>query len=165
MMPVGYWLMLGSLLSFAAMGIVHKLGDRLNCSSLHIALFTMLFSCCITTVLTSVRSAHSVAATPGIVIAIAVPFGISAAVALWFFQKGLRYGRIATSWLLINLSSTVPTVLSVVVYKEPLSARKLFTLVLVCVSLLLLWWDRKQHRAGHESPADATPIVAGPGIE
>ena len=84
MMPVGYWLMLGSLLSFAAMGIVHKLGDRLNCSSLHIALFTMLFSCCITTVLTSVRSAHSVTATPGIVIAIAVPFGISAAVAVVF---------------------------------------------------------------------------------
>ena len=42
-----------------------------------------------------------------------------AAIALWLFQRGLRYGRIATSWLLINLSSAVPTALSVIVYHEP----------------------------------------------
>ena len=64
--------------------------------------------------------------------------------ALWLFQRGLRYGRIATSWLLINLSAGVPTVLSVVVYHESLSLRKTLVLLLIVLSLALLWWDRKQ---------------------
>ena len=74
-------------------------------------------------------------------------FGIFAALALWIFQKGLRFGRIATSWLLINLSSALPTVLSVVIYHEPLGLRKALVLALVVASLLLLWWDRKQQLA------------------
>ena len=75
---------------------------------------------------------------------IAIPFGAGAALALWLFQRGLRYGRIATSWLLINLSAGVPTVLSVVIYHEPLSTRRISVLLLIVVSLALLWWDRKQ---------------------
>ena len=43
-MPAGYWFMLFGLLSFAAMGIIHKLGDRYGCNPLHIALFTMATS-------------------------------------------------------------------------------------------------------------------------
>ena len=83
---------------------------------------------------------------------IALPFGACAAAALWLFQRGLRYGRIATSWLLINLSAAIPTVLSVVVYHEPMSSRKMSILLLVVISLVLLWWDRKQDRAKGEQP-------------
>jgi EamA domain-containing membrane protein RarD len=96
------------------------------------------------------------------VVLIALPFGASAAIALWLFQRGLRYGRIATSWLLINLSSAVPTALSVIIYHEPLTLKKASVLVLIVVSLLLLWWDRKQDREKEQragAPAVTSPVV------
>ena len=34
-MPVGYWFMFVALFSFAAMGIIHKLGDRYACNAAH----------------------------------------------------------------------------------------------------------------------------------
>jgi drug/metabolite transporter (DMT)-like permease len=89
---------------------------------------------------------------------IALPFGASAAAALWLFQRGLRYGRIATSWLLINLSAAIPTALSVVVYHEPLNLRKAGVLLLIVVSLLLLWWDRKQDLGKGEAAAVPDPV-------
>jgi hypothetical protein len=44
-MPTGYWFMLAGLFSFAAMGMIHKLGDRQKCDALNIALCTMATSC------------------------------------------------------------------------------------------------------------------------
>ena len=87
--------------------------------------------------------AKMVSEFPYRVVFLAVPFGIAAAVALWLFQKGLRLGHIVTSWLLINLSTAIPTILSIVIYHEPLSSRKVLTLALIVASLLLLWWDRR----------------------
>jgi drug/metabolite transporter (DMT)-like permease len=68
----------------------------------------------------------------------------------------LRHGSIATSWLLINLSAGVPTVLSIVFYREAVGWKKALVLVLVVVSLLLLWWDR---RVRDEQPDTATAIT------
>ncbi len=34
--------------------------------------------------------------------------------------------------------------LSVVIYHEPLSTRRISVLLLIVLSLALLWWDRKQ---------------------
>lgn len=145
-MPDGYWFMLVGLVSFAGMGVVHKLGDRYSCSALNISLFTMATSCVLSLILAAVSQPASLSSWHPRVPLIALPFGAFAAAALWLFQHGLRYGRIATSWLLINLSAAVPTVLSVVVYHEPLSLRKLSVMILIVISLLLLWWDRKQDR-------------------
>jgi drug/metabolite transporter (DMT)-like permease len=143
-MPTGYWFMLGGLVSFAAMGVIHKLGDRQQCNALNIALFTMATSCVFSLIFTAISQRGSLSSWNFSVPLIAIPFGAAAAVALWLFQRGLRYGRIATSWLLINLSAGVPTVLSVVVYHESLSLRKTLVLLLIVLSLALLWWDRKQ---------------------
>jgi drug/metabolite transporter (DMT)-like permease len=143
-MPVGYWFMFFGLLSFAAMGIIHKLGDRYACNALHIALFTMATSCVLSLLNAALWQRESLLSWNATVVLMAFPFGASAAIALWLFQRGLRYGRIATSWLLINLSSAVPTALSVIIYREPLTWKKLSVLVLIAVSLVLLWWDRKQ---------------------
>jgi multidrug transporter EmrE-like cation transporter len=63
---------------------------------------------------------------------------------LWFFQLGLRHGHIASSWLLINLSAGIPTILSIIFYSEPLNARKFVVFLLVIASMLLLWWDRRE---------------------
>ena len=161
-MPAGYWFMLFGLLSFAAMGIIHKLGDRYSCNPLHIALFTMATSCVLSFVNAALSQRESLLSLNARVVLIALPFGASAAIALWLFQRGLRYGRIATSWLLINLSAGVPTALSVIVYHEPLTLKKASVLVLIVISLLLLWWDRKQDREKGERTAAASvpsPVV------
>ena len=152
-MPVGYWFMLVALFSFAGMGIIHKVGDRYACNPLHIALFTMATACILSLINVAVAQRASLSSWKTAVPLIALPFGACAAAALWLFQRGLRYGRIATSWLLINLSAAMPTVLSVVVYREPLSLRKVGVLLLIMASLVLLWWDRKQERVKGEQPA------------
>ena len=149
-MPVGYWFMLAALFSFAAMGIIHKIGDRYACDPLHIALFTMASACALSVIYVVVAESASLYSWKTGIPLIALPFGACAAAALWLFQRGLRYGRIATSWLLINLSAAIPTFLSVVVYREPLNLRKVSVLILIMASLVLLWWDRKQDRAKGE---------------
>jgi len=131
------------VVSFAGMGIVHKLGDRYSARPLHIAFITMGTSCLLSFMLSFVAHGHPMQHLPSRVVLMAVPFGTAAAAALWFFQSGLRYGHIATSWLVINLSSAIPTVLSVCIYHEHLSRRKLTVLVLIVTSLILLWWDRR----------------------
>ena len=140
-MSPGYWLMLGALLCFSGMGVAHKLGDRLHGNPVNIAWLTMVAGFLVTLVRSGLSDSGLRNIPPRIAL-LAIPFGIAAAVALWLFQKGLRHGHIVTSWLLINLSTAIPTVLSILVYREPLNPRKLFTLVLIAASLVLLWWDR-----------------------
>jgi hypothetical protein len=50
-------------------------------------------------------------------------------------------------------------VLSVLIYpdKEPLKPRKLITLLLIAISLVLLWWDRKQ--TGEPVPQTEQPLT------
>ncbi len=78
----------------------------------------------------------------------------------------IRYGKISTSWLLINLSTAVPTVLSIVLYSEHVDVKRAFGLVLAIVALILLWYERRQEElAGREnhgahSGAQTSPIRA-----
>jgi len=152
-MATAYIFLLLGLLSFAAMGIIHKIGDRRHAQPLPIALYALVAA----GVLSSVRvvgthalssgslssgSLSSAFALPPILL-IALPFGAAAGLSLWFFQRGLRYGSIATSWLLINLSAGLPAVLSVLVYREALGWKKVLVLGLIVLALLLLWWDRR----------------------
>jgi drug/metabolite transporter (DMT)-like permease len=153
-MTTPYLFALSALLSFAALGIIHKVGDRCKTEPLSISLCTMVSA----GVLSGVRAlaTHTLVLhpPPPRILLIALPFGASAALGLWLFQKGLRYGHIATSWLLINLSAGIPTVLSIVFYHEVLGWRKIAVLLLLVVSLLLLWWDRRGGR-GEAQPASS----------
>lgn len=135
--------MLAGLFCFAGMGVTHKMGDRWKGNALNIALVAMIAACIVTLIRATAASPKWFLSFPYRVVLLAVPFGIAAAVALWLFQKGLRLGHIVTSWLLINLSTAIPTILSIVIYHEPLSSRKVLTLALIVASLLLLWWDRR----------------------
>ena len=135
--------MLAGLFCFAGMGVTHKMGDRWKGNALNIALVAMIAACIVTLIRATAASPKWFLSFPYRVVFLAVPFGIAAAVALWLFQKGLRLGHIVTSWLLINLSTAIPTILSIVIYHEPLSSRKVLTLALIVASLLLLWWDRR----------------------
>ena len=143
-MLAAYLLMAAGLVSFAGMGIVHKLGDRYGAQPLGIALYTMLTASAVSFLYTALFQSAAIRTIPPRVMLLAVPFGASAAIGLWLFQRGLRYGHIATSWLLINLSSGIPTVLSILFYREPLNLKKMLVFLLVIASLLLLWWDRRK---------------------
>ena len=143
MISPAYAFMAAGLVSFAAMGIVHKLGDRTGAQPLGIAMFAMMAASLVSFLCAVAFQGSAIRTIPATAILLALPFGASAALGLWMFQRGLRHGRIATSWLLINLSSGIPTLLSVVFYREALGIRKIIVLVLVIGSLLLLWWDRR----------------------
>jgi drug/metabolite transporter (DMT)-like permease len=142
-MHLGHFFVLLALLSFATMGIFHKLADRYNATPLNITVMTMLSALGLSWGRVGI-TAHGDWSVPWMVVGIALGFGVSASAGFWFFQTGLRYGRIATSWLVINLSAAVPTVLSILVYKEMLTLRRAMAFGLVVVSLLLMWWDRYQ---------------------
>ncbi|MCI0420093.1 MAG: EamA family transporter [Acidobacteria bacterium] len=159
-----YIFMLLGLLSFAAMGVFHKLADIFHCHPLHLTLFTMAFAALFAVINAFLFNPDASIGVPSEVILIAVPFGIFAAAAFWFFQRGLRFGKIATSWLVINLSSAVPTVLSILVYREPVNGRKVMVLLLVLISLLLLWWDRyRDQNKGAEPGGIAVSPTIGEG--
>ncbi len=154
-----YIFMLLGLLSFATMGVFHKLADIFHCDPLRLTLFTMGFAASFAVINAFLFNSYPAGGVPGRVILIAVPFGICTAAGFWFFQRGLRFGKIATSWLLINLSSAVPTALSILVYREPVNGRKALALLLVLTSLLLLWWDRSRDQ---NKGAELGGIVVSP---
>jgi drug/metabolite transporter (DMT)-like permease len=81
---------------------------------------------------------------PAAVYAIAVPFGIMNAIGGIVFMAGVRFGKISTSWLIINLSAAIPALGSVVLYHEPVNAKKLAVLALAAVAVLLLWKDKQE---------------------
>ena len=88
---------------------------------------------------------------PTSVFLIALPFGLCAAIALWTFQWAVRHGRIATSWLLLNLSVAIPTGLSIGLYGEKLSLTKGIALSLIAVAVVLMWGDRTSETASSSS--------------
>jgi drug/metabolite transporter (DMT)-like permease len=81
---------------------------------------------------------------PATVIQIALPFGAVAALAGVAFQAGIRYGKISTSWLIINFSAAVPTLASILIYHEKIILRHSLALVLMAASVVLLWKDKQQ---------------------
>lgn len=72
---------------------------------------------------------------------VAIICGVIALGALWAFQEGIKHGKIATSWLIINLSSAIPTIGSVLIYHEPLNLKKIAVVVLIFVAIILVWKD------------------------
>lgn len=139
--------MLLALLSFSMLGVLHKMADvkrgrppainaLLAVSSLVFVFGFVMFG------------TAGGPAVPGSVALIAIPFGISASVAILAFQAGVKHGSIATSWLAINLSAGIPTVASILVYDEPVGMGKALALALIPVSMFLLWQDKKQQERG-----------------
>jgi drug/metabolite transporter (DMT)-like permease len=159
-MNPGYLYTLAGLLSFGTLGILHKIADVKKCrpEAVNALIYgwSLLFS-----ILTVTVIQHSTPAAPAPVIWIAIPFGVSASIAILAFQAGIRHGDIATSWLAINLSSGIPTVASILIYDEPLSLLKTVALLLIPVSMSLLWIDKRK-RESAETNVDRSagePVV------
>jgi EamA domain-containing membrane protein RarD len=98
-------------------------------------------------------------AVPAKVFILAFVCGIISLCALWTFQEGLKHGKIATSWLIINLSAAIPTVGSILVYHESINLKKIGILGLIVVAIVLVWLDRLEDLRRQEQTKEGSPIL------
>jgi drug/metabolite transporter (DMT)-like permease len=135
-----------SLTSFGLIGIFVKLADTRGCrpSAVYTVAYgwSLLFGV-VFVVLFRGGNFH----VPRVVYEIALPFGVAGAIGGIVFMAGVHYGKISTSWLIINLSAAIPAIGSVIFYHEAVNRRKIAILVLAIISLLLLWKDKQAEEA------------------
>jgi drug/metabolite transporter (DMT)-like permease len=139
-----------ALVSLAGLGVCHKVADFYHCKPGAISttlFFTAAFVLWLYTLLFEVLKRETPLFPPftAAAVLVAVLCGALAGVAILTFQKGVRYGRISTSWLVINLSTLVPALLSMVIYQEwklGVKWQQIAGLVLMLLSMLLLWRDK-----------------------
>jgi drug/metabolite transporter (DMT)-like permease len=142
-MTSGYLYLAAGLLSFSCLGICAKTADLKHCRPPALYLI-MCVSATLMAAVSAFATNSDAARTLGMVVGIALPFGALGALAGVALQAGIRYGKLATSWLIINLSAAVPTIGSVVIYHEAISARRIIALVLMGLSVILLWKDKQE---------------------
>ena len=140
----------GAMIAFMVLGTLHKAAERLGCRPRQVNLllfaWSTLFSC------TALALRADSFSMPSTVWKIALPSGICAATAILLFQVGVRYGKIATSWLIVNLSAGVPVLASLFLYGEKINERKAIALVTMVAALILLWLEKRQQEE-EEGPA------------
>lgn len=132
----------GAMGAYAALGLLHKYADRAGCRPQQINLLLFAWSAAFSAASMLIRgeSLH----VPSGVWAIALPSGSCAAAAILLFQIGVRYGKIAASWLIVSLSAGVPIVVSIVIYREKVGGRQAVALAAMVAALVLLTLDRRQ---------------------
>lgn len=156
-MSTGQIFMLLGLVSFSLLGVLHKVADIQR--SRPTAINALLAGSSLAFVLAFLAAGSSGGpAAPASVVLLALPFGISASIAILAFQAGVKHGNIATSWLAINLSAGIPTVASILIYDEPVGTGKALALLLIPISMFLLWKDKQQ--AARREPATVAPAAA-----
>ena len=142
---MAYFYLLLGLISLGGLGVLHKVADHQACRPAAVNMFLFLWAGLVSVgiLLAKVGPERSFS-VPWRIIAVAAVCGGFSSVAILTLQQALRHGKISTSWLVINLSTAIPTVLSIVIYREEVGLRRSFSFLLVVASLLLLWWDRKK---------------------
>lgn len=155
-MRSGHIYILLSLLSYSSLGILHKVAEVKKCRALPISLL-MCAWCLVSLVVVGFLAGRSLSAPAG-VIGLALPIGVCAGVAILALQSALSLGDISTSWLAVNLSAGIPTVLSIILYKEPITWLKVLALLAMALSMILLWKDaqvsRDTARSGREASSE-----------
>ena len=159
-MATGTVFVVVALLSLAGLGVTHKVADFRRCKpdSVNVMLFfwaAVMFwgYACFHKSLFQDFSFFPPFTTKAVIWAVAC--GALASIAILTFQTGIRYGRISTSWLVVNLSTALPAVLSLVIYREwrqGIGWQQPVALVLVMVSVILLWRDKALEIARGDEP-------------
>ena len=142
-MTLGYILLFTSLISFGLLGIFHKVADHPQCRPKMIAVILLFWGGVLTTIYTAFFNAKGLKFPPEVLL-IGSLGGTIAAAALFIFQTGLKFGKISTSWLIINLSMSVPVSLSIFFFGEKISLSKGIGVLLVFVAVVMMWWDKKK---------------------
>jgi len=141
----GYLFLILTVFCFFSLGVLHKVADFQKCRPLVINAFLFFSGGLLITTYTVILGFPL--SLPRAVGGVATLCGILASIAILCFQSGIRYGKISTSWLVINLSTAVPTVLSIVYYGEHVGMRRGIALLAIALSLLFLWKDKQLESA------------------
>lgn len=136
---MGYFLVFWSLFSYGVLGICHKLAERKHCRPQPLSAVLMLGGFLGMNVFVLLGAGYAI---PPKALSTALICGTIALCALWAFQEGIKHGKIATSWLIINLSAAIPTIGSILIYREAVNLKKLGILGLIVVAIVLVWLDR-----------------------
>ena len=146
---IGYVFALIALLCASGLGVFFKVADLKGCKPSVVSTMLFVSSSVVLWIYTlSTSGGHGVfpaSNLKGLLIA-AIACGACAGLGILTFQIGVRYGRIATSWLIVNLSTLVPAVMSFVIYREwqkEMRWQQLAAMVLILVSVFLLWRDKE----------------------
>ncbi len=164
-MHLGHLFLGMALLALGLIGIFHKIADQYRCRPRAISVSIFFWAGLFTVVyIIATGKTALVGETPGKLYLVAGVCGFLAAAAILAFQAGLRYGKgkIATSWVVINLSTALPTILSIAIYKEAVSPWKIVGLILVVVAVLLLWKDKQIDEAAEAGLAADAPASSSP---
>jgi hypothetical protein len=186
-MSAGSIFLILALFSLSGLGICHKVADFQRCrpSAVSVTMFATA---------AAVLWVYTLVEVFGLGVGLFPPFtrsavlvaalcGACAGIAILTFQVGVRYGRISTSWLVINLSTIVPTLLSLIIYKEwnagwkhiaevgssagwqqiiravwAAWGRQIVGLTLVFASVVFLWRDKAVEIARGEQPVPRRPV-------
>jgi drug/metabolite transporter (DMT)-like permease len=138
----GHLFLFGSLAGFSLLGILHKVADHPSCRPRMITMLLLLWGAVLTAAYTAAFDPRGLR-MPAAVLGMGAAAGGAASLALFAFQASLRYGKISTSWLLLNLCVAVPVLISITVYGEKLTATKVGGVVMVFVAIVLMWWDKR----------------------
>ena len=122
-MTVGYLFLLGSLVGFSLLGILHKVADHPSCRPRMVTMLLLLWAAGLTAAYTLAFDPRGLRMPPS-VLGMGAAAGAAASLALFAFQASLRHGKISTSWLVLNLCIAVPILMSILVYREALTAGK-----------------------------------------
>jgi drug/metabolite transporter (DMT)-like permease len=149
---MGYFLVFWSLFSYGALGICHKLAERKDCRPQPLTAMLFLSASLGMNVFIlfgkGAGEGYVIPTRPFLVAIIGGSIGICA---LWAFQEGIKHGKIATSWLIINLSSAIPTIGSIIFYNEPVGLKKILILGLIAAAIVLVWMDRLEDIRRYEN--------------
>jgi drug/metabolite transporter (DMT)-like permease len=138
---IGYLFLFISIVFTGLSGIVSKISETKKCNPM--ASSGMLFLWAAALMFCRLLFTESnLPRVPPLVLVLAIPFGFMAGIALVAFLFAIEYGKIATSWLVVSLSSIVPAVASILIYKESPQKQKAISLLLIGASLTLLYLDK-----------------------
>ena len=159
-MPYGFLLL--AVASLGTIGVLHKVADHKQCRPEAINLFIFLGAAIAMNTVSIARSGIGALLHISMVAWVtAIVCGFIASIATLAFQHGVKYGKISTSWLIINLSMALPTVLSIVVYREVITLRRTIGLLLAVVTLIILWRERVYEEARRVASASSVTQPEG----
>ena len=153
-MAIGYFFLLSSIIAFGLLGIFHKVADHPQCRPKMTALLLHFWGGVLALIYTCFFDSRGMV-FPKEVIIIGSCTGLVASLTLFVFQTALKYGKISTSWLIINLTAAVPVLISMFVFKEEIGSTKAFGIALVFAAMVMLWLDKRADlkKAGLEKAA------------
>jgi drug/metabolite transporter (DMT)-like permease len=155
MVKSGLAMCIAGALSFGLLACVSKIAERRKCNPS--ALVVGLFGWAALIMLLRTLSLAGSVRISWRVVAVAILFGIFAAVATFAFQRSIEIGNVTVGWLIMNLSAGVPTLISIWAYSEKFTILKLIAFCLAVVSLLLLFQGNRLEARERETSSKVGP--------